>query len=184
MKIRPFVVMLASCLFACRGAGTSTPVPATAPSAAPIPFDLVEPAGFGLPAERLAGVVIPRGDDWEVLVTGGSLARTTESWRLRSMHAGLSTGDPDDRATRWSTPVRSDSLPVARLPLDASGAIGDTIRFLLRGAGKLDPGRHWLSFGLHGERRVPQLGGWVGEARWIYGGRAPIVPAGATTPPP
>lgn len=176
MSIR--LVMLVLCVVACRGAGTSTatPVPASAsaPAVAPIPFDLVEPAGFGLPAERLTGVVIPRGADWEVVVTGGSLARTTESWRLGSMHAGLSTGDPDDRVARWSTPVRSDSLAVARLPLDASGTITDTIRFVLRGAGKLDPSRHWLSFGLHGERRVPQLGGWVGEARWIYGTRTPI----------
>ena len=178
MSIRIILPALVLGLSACRGAGVApAAVPATAPTAAPIPFDIVEPAAFGLPEERVAGVVIPRGDDWEVVVTGGSLARSTGNWRLHSVHAGLSSGDPEDRATRWSTPVRSDSIAVARLPLDASGAITDTIRFVLRGAGKLDPQRHWLSFGVHGERRVPQLGGWVGEARWIYGARTPVARA-------
>jgi hypothetical protein len=90
---------------------------------------------------------------------------------LMDIRAVLATGDT---AGKWSTPVKSASIPLARLPLTHEGIVVDTIRFVLKPVANVDLTKHWLAFEIHGVLQTSD--GRTFEAlRWIHGAGTPLL---------
>jgi hypothetical protein len=154
-------------VLACRAPSASLP---SVPLGSPVAFVIDRTPTNGEPRQELAGVVTPNGNSLEIVVTKGTLTRRSARWRLLDIRAVLATGDT---ARGASTPIKSQSIAVSRLPLTSDGVVSDTIRFVLT-PGRLDLAKHWLAFEIHGMLMTED--GRIFEAlRWIHGTATPLI---------
>lgn len=141
------------------------------PLAGPVAFVIDRTPTNGEPRQELSGVVTPKGNSLEIVVTRGTLTRRSARWRLLDIRAVLATGDT---ARGASTPVKSQSVPEARLPLTSDGAVNDTIRFVLTPDRRVDLTKHWLAFEIHG-MLMTEDGRTFEALRWIQGAATPLI---------